>query len=88
MKRFKNVLVVYDDAIGGEDALSQAVALSSRNRAHLAIATVLGEGQPPGIHAEAAKRIERLVASVGDWFTGHFKTHDARLHSRLGDHPH
>ncbi len=31
---------------------------------------------------------ERLVASVGDWFTRHFKTHDARLHSRLGDHPH
>ena len=30
----------------------------------------------------------RLTASVGDWFTNHFKTHDARLHSRLGDHPH
>ncbi len=31
---------------------------------------------------------ERLVDSVGDWFTGHFKTHDARLHARLGEHPH
>lgn len=29
-----------------------------------------------------------LVAKVGDWFANHFKTHDARLHNRLGDHPH
>ena len=30
----------------------------------------------------------QLVGSVGAWFTNHFKTHDARLHARLGDHPH
>jgi hemerythrin-like metal-binding protein len=30
----------------------------------------------------------RLTASVDAWFTNHFKTHDARLHSRLGAHPH
>jgi len=32
--------------------------------------------------------VERLTASVEAWFTNHFKTHDARLHSRLGAHPH
>ena len=39
----------------------------------------------PAIGAAAAAQ---LVARVGDWFTNHFKTHDARLHTRLGDHPH
>jgi hemerythrin len=31
---------------------------------------------------------ENLTASVETWFANHFKTHDARLHSRLGEHPH
>ncbi len=35
-----------------------------------------------------APSVERLSASVDAWFTNHFKTHDARLHSRLGAHPH
>ncbi|UCH75130.1 MAG: universal stress protein [Rhodospirillales bacterium] len=64
MKRFKNVLVVYDDAIGGDDALSQAVALSQSNGARLTIATVLREAPLPGLAAEAAKRTERLADSV------------------------
>ena len=64
MKRFKNVLVVYDDAIGGDDALSQAVALSVNNRARLTVATVLRDEQIPGRRAEAEKRTERLVDSV------------------------
>lgn len=34
--------------------------------------------------AESARLSERL----GAWFTQHFGTHDARLHSRLGAHPH
>jgi len=34
--------------------------------------------------AQSAPISERL----GAWFTNHFKTHDARLHSRLGTHPH
>jgi len=29
-----------------------------------------------------------LTDSVEAWFANHFKTHDARLHSRLGEHPH
>ena len=39
----------------------------------------------PALGSAAAAQ---LVARVGDWFTNHFKTHDARLHARLGDHPH
>ena len=31
---------------------------------------------------------EALSQKLGDWFAVHFRTHDARLHSRLGDHPH
>ncbi len=34
--------------------------------------------------AESARLSERL----GAWFARHFGTHDARLHSRLGTHPH
>ena len=30
----------------------------------------------------------RLSERLGTWFARHFGTHDARLHSRLGTHPH
>lgn len=30
----------------------------------------------------------QLSERLGTWFTRHFQTHDARLHSRLGTHPH
>ncbi|HMN38397.1 MAG TPA: hemerythrin family protein [Hyphomicrobium sp.] len=31
---------------------------------------------------------ERLTAVLEAWFTDHFRTHDARLHHRLGPHAH
>ncbi|WP_432817046.1 bacteriohemerythrin [Sulfitobacter sp. JB4-11] len=31
---------------------------------------------------------ERLVEILSDWFIGHFSTHDARLHNKLGPHHH
>ena len=31
---------------------------------------------------------EALVKVLGDWFTGHFASHDARLHHKLGPHDH
>ncbi|MBW7920777.1 MAG: hemerythrin family protein [Rubellimicrobium sp.] len=31
---------------------------------------------------------ERLTRVLEDWFTGHFSTHDARLHKVLGPHEH
>ena len=30
----------------------------------------------------------QLSERLGTWFTRHFQTHDARLHSLLGGHPH
>lgn len=30
----------------------------------------------------------RMAAGVDAWFANHFRTHDARLHARLGAHPH
>jgi hemerythrin len=35
---------------------------------------------------DAASR--KLAGRLDDWFTDHFKTHDARLHHRLGSHDH
>ena len=36
----------------------------------------------------SAPPVERFTKAVEAWFAVHFKTHDARLHNRLGDHPH
>ncbi|MCB2094593.1 MAG: hemerythrin family protein [Rhodobacteraceae bacterium] len=44
----------------------------------------LMDGEP----ASSPEVAERLVAVLGDWFSGHFATHDARLHNRLGPHSH
>ena len=41
-------------------------------------------GGSDGGEGESAGLSERL----GTWFARHFGTHDARLHSRLGTHPH
>lgn len=57
------MLVHYDDAVGGDDALSQAMALCRRNNAHLTVATVLRESLP-GDLAETTKRMRRLVAGI------------------------
>jgi hemerythrin len=44
------------------------------------------EGREDG-DAGAEERA-RLAERLGAWFAQHFQTHDARLHSRLGAHPH
>ncbi len=31
---------------------------------------------------------EFLTAALEEWFSGHFRTHDSRLHRRLGPHHH
>ncbi len=65
MKRFKNVLVVYDDAIGGDDALGQAIALARENAARLTVTTVLRESQlSPRNVDETEKRLQRLALGV------------------------
>jgi len=65
MNRFKNVLVCYDGAIGGDDALGQGVELAKSNGACLTVATVLRERQlAPAVLDETAKRLERISLSV------------------------
>ena len=44
------------------------------------------DGRVGGSDRDAADR--ELSARLGSWFALHFQTHDARLHSRLGNHPH
>jgi hemerythrin len=39
------------------------------------------EADPDGASAQLSQQLDR-------WFTEHFKTHDARLHHRLGTHDH
>jgi len=65
MNRFKNILVCYDGAIGGDDALGQGVELARANGASLTVATVLRERQlAPAILDETGKRLERISLSV------------------------
>ena len=40
MKRFKNILGVYNDAVGDDNALTQATALAKRNDARLTVIEV------------------------------------------------
>ncbi|GIL02174.1 MAG: hypothetical protein BroJett030_20730 [Alphaproteobacteria bacterium] len=41
-----------------------------------------------GPHRDASSTAEQLTAILEAWFTDHFRTHDARLHGRLGPHGH
>ena len=41
MKRFKNILAVYNNAVGDDDALTQATALAERNDARLTVIEVV-----------------------------------------------
>jgi len=65
MKRFTNILVVFNNAIGAEDALEQAVSLARDNAARLTVAVVLRstEASPQRID-ETEKRLQRLSLGV------------------------
>ena len=41
-----------------------------------------------GYEADPAGASKRLSGQLDAWFTEHFRTHDARLHHRLGAHDH
>ena len=41
-----------------------------------------------GYEADPEAASKRLSGQLDRWFTEHFRTHDARLHSRLGSHDH
>ncbi|NOX40882.1 MAG: universal stress protein [Alphaproteobacteria bacterium] len=65
MKRFTNILVVFNDAIGAEDALEQAASLARDNGARLTITVVLRGGDASPQHVEEVeKRLQRLCLGV------------------------
>ncbi|MCF3593399.1 hemerythrin family protein [Rhodobacteraceae bacterium LMO-12] len=41
-----------------------------------------------GDNASPDQTAARLATTLEAWFANHFKTHDSRLHDRLGPHPH
>ena len=41
-----------------------------------------------GYEADPESGSRQLSQRLDDWFTQHFRTHDARLHHRLGTHDH
>jgi nucleotide-binding universal stress UspA family protein len=60
MKRFKNVLTIYNDAIGADDTLTRAFDLARVNAARLTLMDVLPEGNwSAAALAERQKRLDR-----------------------------
>lgn len=65
MKRFTNILVVFNDAIGAEDTLEQAVLLARDNAARLTVTVVLSGGESSPQHVEETeKRLQRLCLGI------------------------
>jgi nucleotide-binding universal stress UspA family protein len=62
MKRFKNILAVYDESVGSEAVLDQAVTLARTNGARLTLVNTMGEKLlAPASLEEARKRLPRIV---------------------------
>ena len=65
MKRFKNILVVYRDAVGDDDALTQATELAVRNGARLTLLEVIEDlDAHASTEAERRKRLSRIASSI------------------------
>lgn len=65
MKAFRNILAVYDSAIGGDDVLVQAILLARDSNAKLTIARILDDtDQTVAACEEAKRRLTRLVPWV------------------------
>lgn len=64
MKRFKNILAVFNNIIGDDDTLAQAAALAKRNEARLTVVEVIEDAVwRPSFIAEREKHLHRLTAS-------------------------
>ncbi len=65
MKRFKNILVVYDDAIGGDDVLEQGTSLARANDARLTLIKVLRDKYATKtVVDDTVKRLRRVASAV------------------------
>jgi len=59
MQRFKNILVVYNNAIGDDATLSRATALAVRNQARLTVAEVFEEPGADEVVEQRQLHLER-----------------------------
>lgn len=65
MKRFKDILAVYDGSVGAEDALSQAMMLARANQAKLTVVDLAEEGRYSfNSVKERERRLQRLVPAI------------------------
>lgn len=65
MKRFKNILVVYDGSVGAEDALTQATTLAEANGARLKVVDLAEEGRYSFDRVrENERRLHRLIPTL------------------------
>jgi nucleotide-binding universal stress UspA family protein len=65
VKRFKNILTVFNDVVGDDDTLNQAAALAKRNEARLTVVEVIEDAAlRSSFIAEREKRLHRLTASI------------------------
>ncbi|NJO38024.1 MAG: universal stress protein [Rhizobiales bacterium] len=65
MKRFKNILVVYDGNVGAEDALNQAMMLAEANAAQLTLVDLVEEGRYSfSSIKERERRLQRLLPAI------------------------
>ena len=65
MKRFNNILVVFNEVVGNDDTLTQATALAKRNNARLTVVEVISDlGLPLSVIAEKEKLLHRLTEST------------------------
>ncbi len=65
MKRFKNILLVYNNGVGDDDTLSQVVALAKRNDAELTMVEIVTKTALPAREiAERHKHLSRMIASI------------------------
>lgn len=65
MKRFKDILCVYDGSIGAEDALNQAMMLAKANEAKLTVVDLAEEGRHSfNSIKERERRLQRLVPAI------------------------
>lgn len=64
MKRFKNILAVYNNLVGGDDVLSHATKLAHANDADLTIIDVRQHGAGLAELVERRKRLDRILTSI------------------------
>lgn len=65
MKRFKDILCVYDGSIGAEDALNQAMMLAKANEAKLTVVDLAEEGRHSfNSIKERERRLQRLLPAI------------------------